>query len=141
MQRLFAFKIIRFSLVGVLGFMVDAGFLQLFVSLFKLDLYISQVIAFLIAASVTWYFNRRFTFKDEAQTDKKRQWGLYLLLNTAGGAINYGVYALCIANFLLMHHIPILALAAGTLAGLVFNFFASKYIVFRTRSLTTLTGE
>ena len=135
MQRWLSLKIIRFGMVGVLGFLVDAGFLQLFVSAFQMDLYISQVIAFLIAASVTWHFNRTFTFKGADQSDKKRQWGLYLALNAVGGAVNYGTYALCVAFVPFLHRVPVLALAAGSVVGLAFNFFASKYIVFRARPL------
>ncbi len=141
MQRLFALKIFRFALVGVLGFLVDAGFLQLFSSVFKIDLYISQVIAFLIAASVTWYFNRNFTFKNGNPSNKKREWSLYLVLNTVGGLINYAVYALSIAKLPLTHHYPILALALGSIAGLIFNFFSSKYIVFRTRAYSVPIEE
>ena len=125
-------EFILFSLVGVGGFCVDAGMLYVCSFVLNLDPYVGRLISYLSAATTTWHLNRRFTFPHAtAATLPHRQWAKFVASNAIGGIINYGVYAAIIAN---VSHTPaalMLAVAAGSLSGLVFNFFVSKLYVFK----------
>lgn len=123
-------EFLLFSLVGVAGFFVDAGTLYVCSVLLGLDPYLGRLLSYLAAATTTWLLNRRFTFPAADAARPHRQWARFVATNAVGGLVNYGVYALIIAN---AGHSPgmlMLAVAAGSLSGLVFNFFASKHLVF-----------
>jgi putative flippase GtrA len=121
---------VRFAMAGVLGFVVDAAALLALRSV-GLDLLTGRVGSFLIAATATWYLNRRFTFRDRPTAPAARQWSSFLAANSLGGALNYGVYAALVTlhPFLARHPVP--AVAAGAIAGLGCNFTLSRSLVFR----------
>lgn len=91
--------------------------------------------SFLAAATTTWALNRRYTFSDLTPTTGPaaagRQWLRFLAANGVGGAINFGVYTALVLGSRLCREQPALAVAAGSLAGLAFNFAASRHWVFR----------
>ena len=62
-----------------------------------------------------------------------RDWGLFLAVNLVGFACNYGTYAALISGVPMMRDLPVLAVAAGSLAGMVGNFLLSRRYVFRSR--------
>lgn len=118
----------RFAGVGVLGFVVDSAVLYAGLGV-GLSLYSGRVVSWLAAATFTWYCNRRVTF---GSTDRAmvREWARFLLANAVGGAVNMGTYAALVATFGLMARQPVLAVGAGSIAGLVFNFALSWTVVF-----------
>ena len=127
-------QFVRFSMVGALGFLVDAGVLHLLIAGAGGDLYVSRLLSFLAAASFTWAMNRRFTF-DPTDHHAGHQWIRFIAVNGIGGAINYAVYAFMVATLPLVAALPVLGVAAGSLAGLAVNFTASRTLVFgRTRA-------
>lgn len=123
-------EFLRFVMVGAAGFLVDAGALTFATSVLGLGLYSGRVFSYLCAATFTWICNRRFTF---ARTDDAAvvQWLRFLGANAIGGAVNYGVYAAVVAFSAVGAAYPVLGVAAGSVAGLIFNFAVSKYWVFR----------
>lgn len=123
----------KFSLVGTLGFVVDAASLQILVSLAGINPYLSRLFSYLLAATTTWWLNRRFTFAAGSDGCWKGQWLRYLVVNAAGGGVNYGVYALCLFLSELVRQHLYLGVAAGSIAGLAVNFTASRYLVFKVR--------
>jgi putative flippase GtrA len=133
----FSAQFVRFCMVGTIGFVVDAGTLHIMVEVFSGGPYYSRVVSFLVAATATWALNRRFTFRSSvAHRARARQWGLYVTVNAMGGAVNYGVYALCVHGSQLVSSYLFLGVAAGSLAGLLVNFLASKFLVFRTAAVS-----
>lgn len=124
----------RFALVGTVGFVVDLSALQLSLHVLGLDVYVGRGLSYLCAASSTWIMNRYFTFAAERTAGLWREWGRFLMSNAAGGAVNLSVYAAMVSSGLPIVSAPWLALAAGSLAGLFFNFFASRKFVFTTRA-------
>jgi putative flippase GtrA len=122
---------VRFAAVGVLGFLVDAGVLSVARSLLGLDLYSSRALSYLAAVTATWALNRAFTFKEHASAAKLREWARFCAANTGGGAVNLGVYALLVNYVPLVHEVPVLGVAAGSLSGLLVNFTLSRIYVFR----------
>lgn len=114
-----------FTLVGAAGFVVDASVLLLLTHAVGLDIYVARLLSWLTAATATWWLNRTLTFMDRSAS-LLRQWLMFLAANSAGGLINIGVSSALIAARLA----PVAALACGALAGLLWNFLASRRFVF-----------
>jgi len=125
-------KFLRFALVGAAGFVVDAVVLFAGLHFAGFNKYLARAVSFLCAATFTWSANRRFTFPETAaRTGQAREWAKFVAVNAVGGAVNYGTYAALVTYAADPFANPFVALACGSLAGLVFNFFGSKLIVFR----------
>lgn len=124
-------EFLRFCVVGTIGFVVDAGSLQGLVTLGGLNPYLGRLGSYLLAATTTWWLNRRFTFTASTDQRWQRQWVRYLVVNAVGGGVNYGVYALALFSFSVVQQHLYFGVAAGSLAGLAFNFTASRFLVFR----------
>ncbi len=120
----------KFGLVGVAGFVVDTA--AVYVGIWAgLEFFAARIPSFLAAATVTWALNRSFTFRHAERTPLHRQWAAFLAANAVGGLVNYGVSVALEAGFAVVEAHPVLAVAAGSLSGMVFNFAASKRLVFR----------
>ena len=114
-----------FTLVGGAGFLVDVGVLLLLSQVLGLDIYVARVLSWFAAATFTWWMNRTLTFRDR-DAGLLRQWLMFLAANAGGGLINIGVSSALIA----LRVAPVAAVACGSLAGLLWNFLASRRFVF-----------
>jgi putative flippase GtrA len=123
-------ELLRFSAVGVVAFVIDAGTLQTALWL-GLDPYSGRVVSYLFAATSAWAMNRRYTFRVGSDEGLAREWLAYLGANAVGGLINYGTYVAALWASDLARAWPVLAVAAGSVAGLFFNFAVNKFYVFR----------
>jgi putative flippase GtrA len=121
----------RFAGVGVVGLLVDMAALTLALEILGLGLYGGRVFSYLIAATATWALNRKFTFTQADQNAPLKQWLTFLGANAVGGAVNYAVYAAIVTFTALGAAWPVLGVAAGSIAGLTFNFTINKLWVFR----------
>lgn len=124
-------RFVRFALVGAAGFLVDVAALYSAFAI-GLGLYSGRAASYLSAATFTWAVNRRFTFA--AKTPPTIiEWLRYVFANTSGGLVNYLTYVALVTwgSGLLSH--PALAVACGSIAGLVVNYSASARLVFRER--------
>lgn len=125
-------KFLRFAIVGAAGFFVDAGILAFGLNVLSLDPYSARILSYIGAATFTWWGNRLFTFREQASADARTsEWGRFIAVNLVGAFFNYGVYALLVTFAPDPFNNPFIALAAGSLSGLAFNFFGSKRFVFR----------
>ena len=120
-----------FALIGVAGFVVDSGVLLLLLHVGHWNRYSSRLVSFLCAASFTWAANRLYTFKSARKHPLGSQWLRFVLVNGVGGVVNLGVYAWLVSAFATAHRFPVLAVGAGSIAGLAFNFSLSRAFVFR----------
>jgi putative flippase GtrA len=131
-RRLAASRFLRFAIVGTGGFAVDECVLAAMTRLVHLDPYSGRAVSFFCAVTFTWWGNRTLTFRDRAAREGLlREWAKFLAANALGGAINYATYAALVAFAPQPLANPFLALAAGAVAGLVFNFIMSHSFVFR----------
>ena len=121
-------QFVRFALVGILGFAVDASVLTLLLTA-HIGLLSSRCLSYVSAASCTWLLNRRWTFND-SRSSPARQWARFLAANSCGGAVNYGVYAVLVLHWNTSIIFPVVAVAIGSICGLAINFLLSKYVVF-----------
>lgn len=123
-------QFLRFGVVGVAGFLVDAGVLTAMIWL-GLGPYAGRVMSYLVAASTTFALNRAWTFRSASrEAPVASQWGRFLLLNLIGFAANYGTYAALVAGTAIVAAHPVIGVAAGSLAGMFINFGLSRRYVF-----------
>ncbi len=126
-------QFLRFSMIGVVGFVVDAVALVLAMRGLGLGLYSGRAVSFLIAATATWQLNSRFTFAVADRRPLMVQWLRFVSANAIGGGVNYGLYAALVSFVPFVTSHPVLGVAAGAVGGLAFNFSISKFWVFRTQ--------
>ena len=124
-------QFIKFGLVGVVGFLVDAGVLRFCMTELGMGPYAGRIVSFMAAVTATWLCNRHFTFRGQGSGSTRAQWARFVAVCLGGFVFNYGAYALLIATQPVVAAYPVLGVAAGSLAGMFFNFFASRRLVFR----------
>ena len=123
-------QFLMFGVVGLIGFVIDTATVY---SLWHIaGLYVAGFAGFFTAATGTWICNRLWTFRRVARTDPWYvQWVRFLAANFGGFLINRGVYVLLITFVDVAARQPIIAVAAGALAGMFLNFNLSRKVVFR----------
>jgi putative flippase GtrA len=124
-------QLLTFCIGGFIGFIVDAGVLQLLVWGLNWDRYSGRIISFLCAATATWIFNRSFTFKGPRRHRIFVEWMQYVFAMSGGFLCNFAAYSALVYFFNLDKQWLILAVGAGSLAGLGVNYTASRYWVYR----------
>ena len=120
----------RFAVIGVFGFGVDAGVLWLAMDA-GTGFHLGRVISFLTAVSFTWALNRRHSFPSPEGANRFHQWLRYLLAMLVGGAVNLAASFASYHFFEVVQYWPVLAVAVGSLAGMLVNFFTARQFVFR----------
>ncbi|MFT8676608.1 MAG: GtrA family protein [Acetobacter sp.] len=125
-------RLFKFGVVGTLGFVWDTGSVYALRPLLGLTL--ATLAAYFIAATANWLLNRLWTFRGvQSSHSIVVQWLRFLAANSVGFVLNRGtVYTLFIL-FPFCRHYPVVALAAGSIAGLLSNFHISQKVVFRER--------
>lgn len=124
-------RLLRFGIVGTLGFAVDSLVLLTLLATTGMDPYIARLPAFVCAASFTWLVNRSWTFADARRDAPVGQWGRYVTAMTIGAVANYGTYVVVITAFAMAMAWPVLGVAAGSLAGMVVNYTLARRFIFR----------
>jgi putative flippase GtrA len=122
-------EFLAFAVVGAIGFVVDVGVLYLASP--QLGWYGGRVLSWTAAATVTWLFNRHFTFRARhSGTSIVREYAHYMLTMLGGALVNYAAYVLTL-HWVSGSWGPALGVAVGSGAGLVVNFLSARYLVFR----------
>src|SRR5690349_12310616 len=124
-----ATQFVRFGLVGVSGFLVDTA--TVYALRHALGLYGAGLVAYVTAASSNWLLNRIWTFRGQGSGSVRRQWARFLLTNLGGFVLNRGTYFALVAFVPIATRQPVIAIAAGAVAGLFINFVLSRRLVFR----------
>lgn len=120
----------RFVVVGGIGFLVDAAVLTLLVNANGWNPFYARLASFAVAVTATWLLNRRYTFAHRRRHRTHTEYSRYVLVQSLGAALNFAVYALCLAGAPWLRELPILALAAGSVVAMGFNFWAMQWLVF-----------
>jgi putative flippase GtrA len=122
-------QFLMFSSVGAVGFVADTA--TVYALRQSLGLYGAGVVAYGVAATVTWILNRVWTFRGKGSGPAHRQWARFLLVNLGGFVLNRGTYAVLVTFVPLCAAEPVWAVAAGAVAGMFLNFSLSRAMVFQ----------
>ena len=122
-------RLVRFGLIGASGFCVDLSTYTILLAKLGAPPEVARIGAYAAAATSNWFFNRTFTFSDRPRASHLVQWNKYLLMCAVSFVPNFGTF------WVLIHTLPLfaahtqLALVAGVLVGMLFNFaIASRWI-------------
>jgi putative flippase GtrA len=124
-------QFVQFGVVGTFGFLVDYTVVRTAHFAFGMGLIPAGILSFFVAASANWFLNRIWTFRGASTGRMHHEWLRYLASNALGFIPNRGVYIALVATSPLCVKHPILAVAAGAIAGLGVNFVMSRRVVFR----------
>lgn len=126
-------ELVFFGIAGILGYLIDVALTTVFLPF--VGPYVARVPSFIGAATVTWLFNRRFTFADTERRYQHlwKEYLHYLGLMVFGLATNYTVYAVSITLIGSNKYAIPLCVAFGSLAGMVVNYVNSKKHLYRTK--------
>jgi putative flippase GtrA len=123
-------QFVMFGMVGLIGFVLDTA--TVYALRYAVGLYVAGAVAYFVAATGTWFFNRLWTFRHAASSASWHvQWRRFLAANLGGFVINRGVYALLITFVAVAARQPVIAVFAGAVAGMTLNFNLSRKMVFR----------
>ena len=126
-------EFLRFALVGALGFAFDAGvFLALVLS--GSDPYVARAVSAFLALTVTWWFNKKWTFRRDAARAGPRTYPVYLAVQSGGLGVNYAVFAAAQATVESGPVYSFFALLLGSATALAMNFASARGLVFRRQS-------
>jgi putative flippase GtrA len=132
-ERLYGSRFLRFAAVGSAGFVVNEIVLEGALRLLHLDKHVAWFVAFPIAVTFTWWGNRTITFRDvSARKGLISEWAAFFAANSIGAGANLAAYSALVTFVAPPIGDPLVANAAGTLVGLLFNFVASQRFVFRS---------
>jgi putative flippase GtrA len=124
-------RFLKYSGIGTIAFLIDAVVFQAVLLLVDASPYVARLASFIVAGSAAWWLNRTFTFRDVSNARPDLQWARFLAVNVVGGVANYATFAVLLVGCPVAATYPVLALAAGSLVGLCFNFVAASRYVFR----------
>lgn len=118
--------------VGALGFLVDALLFMLLTQVCcSWPIHWARAVSATCSISTTWALNRRLTFADRKSPDKAGEYLRYVVAQIVGVSVNLGVFSLCLLAVPQLRRYPVIALAIGAAAALVFNFVMARTMAFR----------
>lgn len=117
---------IKFAIVGVSNTIIDIGLLNLFLY-FHWQVIIANTVAFLVAATNSFIWNKFWTFSD-TEGDWRAQFPFYLAVVTVGVGISDAfIYLLSVLLGWNVNVVKILSIGAIFL----WNFLAPKFLIFK----------
>ena len=121
-------RLLRFGMVGGIGFVVDASMLAVIHHALGVNPFVARVFSIVFAAFTTWRLNRSITFEPSDQGQVREGFRYYCVVVLSAGS-NYGIYSailLSIAGFP-----PVLAAVAATLCAMTISYAGYSQFVFR----------
>jgi putative flippase GtrA len=120
-------RILRFVLVGGIGFVADAGMLALLLQATPLGPFAARLISVGFALAVTWLCNRTLTFQPSSR-GVLREGARYGGIGVTTSIVNYVIYS---GLLLAMPGTPpLLALVIASLAAMTFSYLGYSKLVF-----------
>ena len=132
----FVKQVLRFAATGLLGSVTNLLFFFLSADYYAfLPVNVAAILAFIVAGSQNYIINSLWSFRSPGGLSWGR-WLKFLLFSVVGLGANLIVLniLLLLPAFSLLDFGKSLAQFFGILAGMVFNFIASKYYVFAQKS-------
>ena len=138
-QKTFKYRLnqlIRFSVVGSSGFLVDMGIYTLLSTVTGISHLFARALSYWCSASWNWTWNRSFTFSDAEKVNKLPQWSKYIGMCVISFVPNWGTYYLLTESIPFFDQYHQLALITGVAAGMVFNFTLASLFIFTVPKAT-----
>ncbi|ADZ90797.1 GtrA family protein [Marinomonas mediterranea] len=135
-------QFIKFSLVGLISFVIDVFAMWVFSH--WLPLVLARAVAFVLAVLTNWVCHRLYTFKSHASRQAKLKEAITFLTASLVGMIpNVGIYWWIVhsdwyVNYHSMSLAPLIAMIPGIVAGQITNFVLSKYWVFKEQPVVAV---
>ena len=123
--------LLRFGVVGCVGFAVDATILQILAHRLGVNAILAQVPAFGVAVIATWLLNRTWTFNAARHPGRLKQAALYLGVQCVGAATNFVIYTAVLLLFPALNNWLVIPLAIGAVVAMCLTFLGSKHLAFR----------
>jgi putative flippase GtrA len=117
-----------FAVAGTAGFLVDVVVLLL--CNIVVGPHLGRLLSFTAAVVTTWRVNRKHTFSYSGDSSLLREFIRYYTTALGGGAINILSYSAVVKLFDLSPVWLPLAVAFGSLSGMIVNFLLAKHFVF-----------
>jgi len=130
-HRAVIIQFLKFGLIGFGGFFVDLAMFHVALDVLGINHYLSALFSFPFAVTATWIGNRLFTFRGQNSGSIHVQLMRFAAVCAVGLILNRGMFSLLTYTVPLVYAYPVLGLLGGTAAGMFFNFFFSKKLVFR----------
>lgn len=132
-------QFLLFATIGATATFVDMGALWVALRLFGANPYLGRVFSFLCAATFTWVCNRNITFKGPRTHHLLVEYLRFLGVACVGFSVNFLLYSLVLAltpklvalTPWQLALLPYAGVIVGSGAGLLFNYFGSRRLVFR----------
>jgi putative flippase GtrA len=128
-QLIMLAQFMRFGVVGVIGLVIDTA--TVYALRHSLGLYGAGLVAYATSATCNWVLNRAWTFRGQGSGPAHRQWVMFMITNLAGFVLNRGTYTILVTFIAAAADQPVIATAAGSVAGMFVNFSLSRRLVFR----------
>lgn len=121
----------KFGIVGALGFALDSALTYGGIYGLGLGRVTAGLGSFPITVTFTWFGNRIFTFRRAPRERMGAQWMRFFVTCAVGLVFNRGTYSFLVTSVPFIYDYPVFGLLAGTAAGMFFNFFMARKLVFR----------
>lgn len=132
-RKNFLLQFIKFSLVGLVGTLIDIGLLNFLHLSLGVFVYLAATISFIAAVLNNFLMNKHWTFKNQAGFHSKSriQFFQFVFVSVIGLLINLGIMYLLIESFGVWYN---WAKLAAVIVVLFWNFFANKFWTFRVKA-------
>lgn len=120
-------RILRFTVVGGIGFVADAAMLALMLAATPLGPFVARLISIGFGLTVTWLCNRTLTFQPSSRgmlSEGARYGGVGITTSV----VNYLVYSVLLLAMPWMA--PLLALVIASLAAMALSYLGYSRLVF-----------
>jgi len=129
MKKLLKRDYIRFCIVGAVGFTINFALITLLYKALHMPLFLAQLIAGEIALFNNFVLHHNWTYK--GHNVKKTIPALLLQFHATSWMAVLGIAFLVTAGVNYLHLNYVVALGIGAVGGLAWNFFWSKFIIWR----------
>jgi putative flippase GtrA len=120
-------RILRFAIVGGIGFVADAAMLALLLAGTPLGPFVARLASIAFGLAVTWLCNRTLTFQPSSR-GMLREGARYGGVGVTTSVVNYLVYSVLLLALPWMP--PLVALVLASLAAMALSYLGYSRLVF-----------
>lgn len=119
-------QILKFGMVGFVCFAIDYGLMTFFTEVFHLHYLVSCSISFTVSVVVNYLLSMKFVFQPGGNTDKKKEFLVFIILSAVGLGINQFVMVVMVETAGIYYMVSKIA---ATAIVMVFNFISRKMLL------------